>query len=219
MSQLLAVRSHRWAIQRLLVPTMAAGTIVLLAALLITMIREPFESVDDLLWLTKLRKESFADIPLTAAWLDTSPFYRPGAELMLKSLFSAFGLQLFAYRAVQFLALLGLIAASRLVLARLAVGETMIFPFTAFLIGSPFILPSVAWISELPHVAVLISFALGTAALLSEQSELRKLAMCMAAYIVALSMKESGLALLVFYPFLVRRHPVAATLAFYVVTL
>ena len=183
------------------------------------MVQEPFESVDDLLWLTKLRKESFAEIPFASAWLDTSPFYRPGAELMLKSLFSMFGLHLIAYRIVQFLTFLGLIAVSRSILARLNLASEAIFPFTVFLIGSPFISPSLVWISELPHVVVLLAFGLGMSALLSDQSETRKLAACTASYVLALSMKENGLALLFFYPFLVRRHPVAATLAFGGVTI
>lgn len=198
---------------------MLAGTLVLLAGLFFVMTRQPFEYIDDLAWLHKLSEEPFSDIPFARAWMDESPFYRPGAELMLKLLYSAFGFHLLPYRVVQFGTLLGLIAVSRAILRRLALPSMAILPFTVFLIGSPFTSGSIVWLSELPHIVVLICFGGGVACLLSEKAASWKLTICVSMFVIALSMKENGLALVIFYPFLARRHPLIATLAFGVVTI
>lgn len=41
---------------------MGAGSVLLLALLLAVMLRLPFETVDDLIWLNKLRGDSFSDL-------------------------------------------------------------------------------------------------------------------------------------------------------------
>lgn len=191
-----------------------AGTAVLMGGLLAVMLREPFEYVDDLLWLQKLSAERFIDIPFVSAWTDTSPFYRPGAELMLKLFFSVFGFNLAAYRVFQWAALLLLLYASARVIRRLNLRPETILLLAVFLIGSPFISGSIVWLSELPHVAVLIFFAVGLEALLSDRSGNWKLAICATSFVGALSMKENGVALLIFYPFLVRAKPWSATIIF-----
>ena len=83
--------------RKVTIACMAVGTLVLLGGLLAAMIEQPFEHVDDLIWLSKLRNESFAAIPFSPAWMDKSNFYRPIAELLLKILYSAFGLHSVPY--------------------------------------------------------------------------------------------------------------------------
>ena len=205
--------------RRAIVVCMAAGTLVLLGGLLAVMIEQPFEHVDDLIWLSKLRNESFAAIPFSPAWMDKSNFYRPFAELLLKPLYSAFGLHPVPYRLAQFAALLALLWSSWLVVRRLGLRPETILVLAVVLIGSPFISGSIVWLSELPHVVVLICFAVGLAEILSEHPPEQKLWRCTAAFAIAVMSKENGLALLIFYPALVRETPVRATLAFGGVTL
>lgn len=204
---------------RAIFAAMAFGTIILLVGLLFVMAREPFEHVDDLIWLNKVSRENFRDIPFTSAWMEGSPFYRPGAELTIKLLYSVCGFNLLAYRVVQLGTVLLLLWVSRLVLRQLHVRPEGILLLGVFLIGSPFVSGSIVWLSELPHIIVLICFGLGVAALLSDRSDAYKLAICATMLALALSMKENGLALLIFYPFLMRARPVGATLAFGTITL
>lgn len=198
---------------------MVTGTVVILGGLLAAMIEQPFEHVDDLIWLSKLRSESFAAIPLSAAWMDKSNFYRPVAELLLKILYSVFGLHPVPYRFVQFAALLTLLWSSWTIVRRLELTPESIMLLSVVVVGSPFISGSLVWLSELPHVLVLICFAVAVGEVLSDRSPEQKIFRCAAAYAVAVLSKENGLALLIFYPVLVRRSPVSATLAFGSVTL
>lgn len=198
---------------------MWAGTAILLAGLLLVMTREPFEYVDDLAWLHRLGNQRLAEIPFSPAWMDGSPFYRPGAEIMLKLFHSAFGWHLLPYRIAQFGVFLLLIWTSSVAVKRLELPNSTLPLLTAFLIGSPFISGSVVWLSELPHVVVLICFAAGLAVIFSDRGDNAKLALCSGLFVVALSMKENGLALLVFYPFLAPSAPIRATLIFAAITL
>lgn len=206
-------------VNRPVVAIMWAGTAALLAGLLLVMIRQPFEYVDDLAWLHRLSTQRFVDIPFSQAWMDGSPFYRPGAEILLKLLHSAFGWQLLPYRIVQFGALLLLIWTSSIAAKRLGAPSSTIPLLAVFLIGSPFVSGSVIWLSELPHIVVLICFAAGFSVVFSDRSENAKLLWCSSLFAIALSMKENGLALLIFYPFLALSSPVRATLVFGTVTL
>ena len=207
------------AIRRSAITIMWTCTAVLLIGLFVVMAREPFEYVDDLAWLYRLGNQRFAEIPLSPAWMDGSPFYRPGAELLLKLLHSAFGWHLLPYRIVQFGALLLLLWTTSVAAARLDLPSSTIPLLAVFLIGSPFISGSVIWLSELPHIVVLICFAAGLAVVFSSRSEGMKLTLCAVLFVAALSMKENGLALLVFYPFLAVSLPVRATLVFGAITL
>lgn len=193
---------------------MALGTAIVLCGLLLVMLREPFEQVDDLIWLNKLRTEDFATLPFSPAWMTKSAFYRPVAELILKLLYASFGLHSAPYRIVQFAALLLLLWCSWLLIRRIGLKTETFFLLAVFVVGSPFISGSVVWLSELPHLIVLICFAIGLAALLSERSASYRLAVCALCFAVALLSKENGLALLIFYPFLVREVPVRATISF-----
>ena len=205
---------RRLDLQTLAFAAMALGTAVLLAGLCLVMVREPFEHIDDLIWLGKLRHDSIAQLPFAQAWIGTSPFYRPVTVLILKLLNSAFGLSLVPYRLAQFAALLLLLWCSRRVVRQIGLRTETMFLLTVFIIGSPFISGSILWLSDLQQVIVLICFAAGLAALLSDRPSTHRLTLCSLAFAVALLTKETGLALLIFYPFLVREQPVRATAAF-----
>jgi hypothetical protein len=198
---------------------MLCGTLLLVAYFLLAMLKQPFESVDDLIWLTKLRKQSFAELPFSAAWMVNSGFYRPVAEIGLKALYSICGLDLTAYRFIQFGFFIILIGVSLIVVRRLGLASESVLLLTVFMMGSPFLFGSIVWLAELPHVLVLICFVAGLAALLSERSISVKLALCGLAYAIAVLSKEQGLGLLVFYLYFLRRAPMRATIVFLGITI
>jgi hypothetical protein len=193
---------------------MTAGTLILAVLFLQAMLTQPFEPNDDLIWFTKLRSQSFLDLPLSPAWILESPFYRPAAEIFLKALYSLFGMDLTAYRLAQFGCFVLLIGFSLVVVRRLNLGWENALLVTVFAMGSPFIFGSVIWISELPHVIVLICFAASLAVILSGRSNSAKLYLCGVAFSVAVLSKENGLALALFYFYFVRSAPVKATVLF-----
>lgn len=198
---------------------MAIGTVVWLGLLLAAMLRQPFEAVDDLIWLSKLRSDSFLDLPLSPAWMLKSQFYRPVAEFVLKCLYALFGLNPAPYRYVQFAVFLLLMGLSLRVVRNLGLRWEMVLLITVFAIGSPFISGSVVWISELPHVVVLICFAASLLVVLSDQTVAAKLALCGLAYAIALLSKENGIALMAFYIYFLRTAPFRAAIVFGGVTL
>jgi hypothetical protein len=193
---------------------MAVGTLVLSGLLLFVMLKQPFERTDDLIWLTKLRGNSFLELPLSPAWLVGSPFYRPVAEFFLKVLYTAFGFNPTPYRYVQFAVFLLLVVLSLQVVRRLGLRWEAVLLITVFLIGSPFISWSMAWLSELPHIIVLVCFVAAIAVILSEQSVPTKLCLTGLAFAIALLSKENGLALIVFYVYFLRTAPFRAGAVF-----
>lgn len=193
---------------------MAAGTTVCLGLLLVVMLRQPFESTDDLIWFAKLRNNNFLDLPLSPAWEVQSPFYRPVAEFFLKCLYAVFGLSPTPYRYVQFAVFLLLLGLSLGIVRRLGLRWNSVFLITVFAIGSPFISGSVVWISELPHVLVLVCFAAALLTILSDVTISAKLTLCGLAYAVALLSKENGIALILFSIYFLRAAPWRAAIIF-----
>lgn len=193
---------------------MALGTLVLSGLLLFVMLKQPFERTDDLIWLTKLRGNSFLELPLSPAWLVGSPFYRPFAEFFLKVLYMAFGFNPTPYRYVQFAVFLLLVLLSFQIVRRLGLRWEAVLLTTVFLIGSPFISWSMAWLSELPHILVLVCFVAAIVVILSEQSVSTKLCLTGLAFAIALLSKENGLALIVFYVYFLRTAPFRAGAVF-----
>ncbi|MHC2626592.1 hypothetical protein ACVIW2_008624 [Bradyrhizobium huanghuaihaiense] len=202
-----------------LIVVMAIGTVVWLGLLLNTMLRQPFEATDDLIWLAKLRNDRFLDLPLSPAWMLQSPFYRPVAEFLLKCLYALFGLDPTPYRYVQFAIFLLLMGLSLQVVRRLGLRPESVLLITVFAIGSPFISGSVVWISELPHVLVLVCFAASLLSVLSDNTDRVKLALCGLAYAIALLSKENGLFLIAFYIYFLRTAPLRAAIVFGGITL
>ncbi|MBR1130045.1 hypothetical protein [Bradyrhizobium iriomotense] len=198
---------------------MAIGTVVWLGLLLAAMLRQPFEATDDLIWLAKLRSDSFFALPLSPAWMLQSPFYRPVAEFVLKCLYSLFGLNPTPYRYVQFAIFLLLLGLSLQVVRRLGLRPESVLLITVFAIGSPFISGSVVWISELPHVLVLVCFAVALLVVLSDSTDATKLALCGLAYAIALLSKENGIILIAFYVCFLRAAPFRAAFVFAGITL
>lgn len=193
---------------------MGAGTVLLLALLFVILLRQPFEAIDDLIWLNKLRGDSFSSLLLSPAWMLKSSFYRPAAEIVLKIQYVFFGLDPRPYRYVQFAIVLLLLWLSLRLMRQLKLRLETIFLLSVFVIGSPFITGSIAWLSELPHVIVLVCFVVGLIAITSALTENRKLAICTLAFAVALLSKENGLALTAFLIYFVRSLPVRSALAF-----
>lgn len=204
----------RWSLTPWLVFAMGAGTVMLLALLFAIMLRQPFETVDDLIWLNKLHGDSFSSLLLSPAWMVKSSFYRPVAELLLKIQYAFFGLDPRPYRYAQFAIVLLLIWLSFRLIRQLGLRRETIFLLSVFLIGSPFITGSITWLSELPHVIVLVCFVVGLIAITSDLTEGRKLAVCTLAFAIALLSKENGLALTAFLLYFARSLPVKAALAF-----
>jgi hypothetical protein len=167
----------------------------LLAALFVFMLAQPFERTDDLLWLDKLRTESWASMPFVAAWEATSNFYRPVAEAVLKLCFDGFGLDPVPYRFVQLALLLALIGVCYSFLRKIGTSREAILIVPVFFIGSPFINGSIIWLAEIPHVMVLLCFAGALLALVSDFSENKKLIICCSCLFIAMLSKENGLAL------------------------
>jgi hypothetical protein len=202
------------AFRRALIPIMILGSAILLAGLLFFMLAQPFEPVDDLVWLTKLQNEGWSAIPFVPAWQSDSDFYRPIAELLLKLCFEPFRFDPTPYRFVQFAFLLWLIWLCHAFLGRLKVSVEARLILPAFLIGSPFISGSLIWLSELPHIVVLVCFVGSLLALTSEISESRKLLISGVCFSIALLCKENGLALtalvLYFFPTSIRWRAMAA---------
>ncbi|WP_092190863.1 hypothetical protein [Bradyrhizobium sp. cf659] len=198
---------------------MAIGTVVWLGLLLATMLRQPFEATDDLIWLAKLRSDSFLDLPLSPAWMVQSSFYRPVAEFLLKCLYALFGLNPTPYRYVQFAVFLLLMGLSLQVVRRLGLRVESVLLITVFAIGSPFISGSVVWISELPHVLVLVCFAAALLVVLSDRTVTAKLALCGLAYAIALLSKENGIVLIAFSIYFLRTAPFRAAIVFGGITL
>lgn len=95
-------------VRSVLVLIMTLGTVALVGLLVSAMLGQPFEPNDDLIWFTKLRRQSFSELPFSAAWMLSSPFYRPFAEIVLKGMYVLFGMDLAAYRMVQFFCFLAL---------------------------------------------------------------------------------------------------------------
>ena len=193
---------------------MGAGTVVLLALLFAIMLRQPFETVDDLIWLNKLRDDSFSSLLLSPAWMVKSSFYRPVAEIVLKAQYTFFGLDPRPYRYAQFAIILVLLGLSSRLIRQLGLRRETIFLLSVFVIGSPFTTGSITWLSELPHVIVLVCFVVGLIAITSGLTEGRKLAVCTIAFAAALLSKENGLALAAFLLYFVRSLPVKSALAF-----
>ncbi|WP_368507568.1 hypothetical protein [Bradyrhizobium lupini] len=201
-------------LRSVLLAIMAVGTIGLTWLLLNTMMKQPFEPNDDLIWFTKLRHQSFLELPLSAAWMLSSPFYRPVAEIFLKSLYAIFGMERAGYRAVQFGCFLLLMWLGYLSFRKLRLPWEASLLLVSFSLGSPFLTGSIVWISELPHVIVVISFAASLTVVLSERSHSVKLTLCAMAFAVALLSKENGLALGAFYLYFLRSLPMRATVVF-----
>jgi hypothetical protein len=200
--------------RRLALTIMTFGTLALAALLLWAMLQQTFEPTDDLIWFTKLRQQTYAELPFSAAWMLSSPFYRPVAEVLLKTLYTLFGMDRTPYRLIQFATIVLLIGIGYVVLRRLRVNREYVLLLTVFTIGSPFIFGSLVWISELPHVLVLICYATCLAAILSERPISGKLFQCGLAFAIAALSKENGLALLLFYLYFVRTIPIGSTLVF-----
>ncbi|WFU43684.1 hypothetical protein QA640_15335 [Bradyrhizobium sp. CB82] len=197
-----------------LLTVMAIGTVLLAGLLFYVMLKQPFEPNDDLIWFTKLRKQSFWELPLSPAWILQSPFYRPVAEIFLKSLYLLFGMELAPYRWVQFAAFLLLMWLGFVVVRQLRLPWESSLLLVTFTLGSPFLPGSLIWISELPHVIILICFAAALTTILSEQSINTKLVLCALAFAVAVLSKENGLALAIFYLYFLRTAPIRAALVF-----
>src|SRR3569623_101513 len=187
--------TRRIDLETLAFATMALGTAVLLTGLCLVMVREPVEHIVDLIWLGKLRDDSFARLAFERAWIGTSPFYRPVTVLFLKLLNSAFGLSLVPYRLAQFAALLLQLWCSWRVVRQLGLRTETMFLLAVFIVGSPFTSGSIVWLSDLQHIVVLICFATGLAALLSERPSTHRLMLCSLAFAVALLATATGLAL------------------------
>jgi hypothetical protein len=210
--------TERIDLRSVMLVVMSVGTAILLALFLYVMLRQPFEPTDDLIWLSKLRSQSFLDLPLSSAWMVPSVFYRPVAEAFLKALYSMFGLNLTPYRWTQFAIFVVMIGLGGVVLRQLRLNWEGTLVLVVFAMGSPFMYGSIVWIAELPHVIVLVSFTAALAAILSNQSTAAKLSECGLAFAIALLSKENGLALIVFYCYFLRTAPIKAAIVFGAIT-
>lgn len=211
-----SARRSPWSLnlQTGVVGAMTIGTLLIAGLYLFVTLRQPFEQTDDLIWLSKLRNDSFLDLTLSPAWMVQSPFYRPVAEFFLKCLFSVIGFNPVPYRFVQFAVFLVMMGFSLVVVRRLGLRWETVLLLTVFALGSPFISWSVAWLSELPHVIVLVCFAAALAVLLSDRPVSTKLYLSALAFAIALLSKENGLILILLYLYFLRSAPFKAALVF-----
>jgi hypothetical protein len=192
---------------------MLVGTVILAVLFLRAMLKQPFEPIDDLIWLTKLKRTSFGELAFSPTWRQ-APFYRPVADIFLKSLYSSFDMDLRLYRWTQFGCFIVLVLLCAKIFRQLRLPWESGLIIAVFLMGSPFVFGSLSWITELPHVIVLICYASALVTILSNQTPQVKLLLCLLAFVTALLSKENGLALAVFWLYFVRTLPVRATLAF-----
>ncbi len=193
---------------------MTAGTALLACLLLAAMLRQPFEPNDDLIWFTKLRRQGFSDLPLSAAWMVSSPFYRPIAEGFLKGLYVIFGMNLSAYRIFQFLCFILLVGLGSIATRQLRLPAEASLALIMFCLGSPFLFGSIVWISELPHIVIVVCFAASLTIILSTMNDNAKLVLCGLAFAVAVLSKENGLALAVFSLYFLRKAWLQTALVF-----